>query len=398
MYRLFTIKRYIEQFLMYPFILIGKVIAMSRPLKEEYDVFFFYPGYSTGGAERVNAEIVKAVSDKKVIIFFTKISYNDGMKHFFTLDHVTIVEIGKWVVNKWHYWTNFIQRGRCSYYINSQKKKPVVFIGHCNFGYKLTPHIRRDIKIHELMHMHHAKFTWVWAPFVRFIDTRIIVGEVFKKKFLDCYIKEGIPLKYFERVKKIFYRLEFLPESNHPRNYDLPLKVYYAGRGGPQKRVWIIMEIIKKARSLKLPIVFTLAGPFEEEVPQELITDGTYIGNIKGGENMYQLHKKNDVLLMTSWIEGFPLVIMEAMSFGVIPLVPDIDAIPEHVMTNITGFLLENVLDESKMINDAIEYLMYMVNNPEKLNVLSENAFKHAMKNFSEEVFNREYRKLLCQP
>lgn len=45
---------------------------------------------------------------------------------------------------------------------------------------------------------------------------------------------------------------------------------------------------------------------------------------------MYNFHKDNDVLLMTSAWEGFPLVIMEAMAFGAVPLVSKIDAIPEQ--------------------------------------------------------------------
>lgn len=154
MYKLFTIKRYIEQIIMYPFVLLGKIIATLYPLNDEYDVFLFFPGYAIGGAERVNAEIVKALADKKVIIFFTKNSPNDGMKHFFQLPHVTLKEINKWTDNKWIYWGNLLYRGICSQYINKQKSTPTVFIGQCNFAYKLTPHIKRSIKITELIHMY----------------------------------------------------------------------------------------------------------------------------------------------------------------------------------------------------------------------------------------------------
>ncbi len=394
-YQLFTVKRYVEQFIMFPFIVLGNMIARLKPLREDYDVFLFFPGFGIGGAERVNAEIIKCLDDKKVIIFFTKYSSNDGMKHFFNLPHVTCKEIDRWTDNKWIYWGNLLYRGICSRYINAQKTKPVVFIGQCNFGYKLTPHLRRDIKIHELIHMYDPKFTWVWAPFVPFINTRIIVGEVFKQKFGDCYKRNGIPAHYLDRFHIIFYRLEYIPTIYHERRFDLPLKIYYAGRGGPQKRIWLIVEIIKQCALRKLPVTFKLAGSFKEELPEELIANGTYVGEIKGGEDMYQFHKDNDILLMTSAWEGFPLVIMEAMAFGAIPLVPSIDAIPEHITDGKNGYLVNDVFDEEKFINEILLKVEYICTNNITLQPISKSAFEYSQLQFNAEKFRERYRKVL---
>ena len=44
---------------MFPFIILGKLIAKKTPLDKEYDIFFFLPDYAIGGAEKVNAEIIK---------------------------------------------------------------------------------------------------------------------------------------------------------------------------------------------------------------------------------------------------------------------------------------------------------------------------------------------------
>lgn len=394
-YTLFTIKRYVEQVIMFPFVLLGNLIAYFFPLPEEYDVFFFFPGFAIGGAERVNAEIVKSVSDKKVIIFFTKNSPNEGMKHFFELPHVTLREINKWTDNKWMYWGNLIYRGICSSYINRQRHKTSVFIGQCNFAYKLTPHLRKNIKVNELIHMYDPQFTWVWAPFIQFIHTRIIVGEIFKTKFAACYQQAGIPKKFLERMKIIFYRLEYLPETFHTRNFELPLKVYYAGRGGLQKRVWIIVEIIKQCRALNLPITFKLAGPLREELPHELLHNGTYVGELQGGKEMYDFHMSNDVLLMTSAWEGFPLVIMEAMAFGAIPLVSNIDAIPEHIKNGENGFLIENVLDEQAMVQETIKKLKMLLENKNMLLSYSRNAYNYSNSHFGASLFANNYRQVM---
>lgn len=395
MFTLFTIKRYIEQVVMFPFILIGKLIARLSPLKQDYDVFLFFPGYAIGGAERVNAEILKCLDDKKVMVFFTKKSANQGMFHFFQLPHVAWRDISTWCDNKWLFGGNLIYRGICSTYINRQKKTPVVFIGQCNFGYKLTPHIRRSIAIHELIHMVDARFNWVWGPFVPFINTRILVGDIFIEKYTQLYQAMGIPETYTRRFKKIIYRLEYIPEQFTPRDFSLPLRVYYAGRGGPQKRVHLLVEIIRRCRALALPIEFHLAGSFQSELPQTLIDDGTYVGELQGGEAIYAFHRSHDILLMSSAFEGFPLVIMEAMAFGAVPLVPAIDAIPEHIKNGENGYLLPNAVDEAVLVDDAVERLRYLSEHPETLPSISKNAYEYAKTAFSAERFRLAYREVI---
>jgi glycosyltransferase involved in cell wall biosynthesis len=317
------------------------------------------------------------------------------MKHFFETENVTIREINHWTDNKWIYWGNLVYRGICSAYINSQKKKTTVFVGQCNFGYKLTPHVNRNIIINELIHMFDPKFTWVWAPFIQFINIRVIVGEVFRSKFEKCYRDSGIPEKYLERLKVIFYRLEYLPEKYFERKFELPLKIYYAGRGGPQKRLWIIIDVIRKCRSKNLPVQFKLAGPFKSELPNDLILDGTYVGEIKGGNDMYDFHKSNDILLMTSAWEGFPLVIMEAMAFGTIPLVSEIDAIPEHIQHGVNGYLIRETINETEMIHEICETIVSLIGNCDTLKSNSKNAFKYALENFGEENFRTKYREIM---
>jgi glycosyltransferase involved in cell wall biosynthesis len=175
----------------------------------------------------------------------------------------------------------------------------------------------------------------------------------------------------------------------------LPLKIYYAGRGGPQKRVWIIVEIIKKCKLLNLPVEFKLAGSFKNEIPDAFIQEDIYLGELKGGEEMYNLHKNNDILLMTSAWEGFPLVIMEAMAFGAIPLVTNIDAIPEHITHNKNGYLLNFVTEEAKLIDEAVEQIKKCIDQNESLKLISQNAYDYAISNFSAEKFRQGYREIM---
>ncbi|MFN7423576.1 MAG: glycosyltransferase family 4 protein [Chitinophagales bacterium] len=393
-YQIFLFKRFVEELIMKPFVFLGRMIAKLKPLDQSYDIFFIFPFYTIGGAERINAEIVKSFPDKKSIIFFTKKSANNGMRHFFHNSFSTIHEISRWTDCKWIYFMNFIYRGIISGYINNQKETPIVFNGQSNFGYKVLPHIKKGIRKIELIHAYDPVFTYVWAPFISYIDSRIIIGDVFFEKFKKCYEQEGIPLNYLDRIVKIEYRLVYIPQSFTFINYTYPLKVYYAGRGGRQKRLWILFKIIEESLNLKLPFEFHLAGSFENELTEQVKANVIYHGELNGGEEMYEFHKNGDILLMTSAFEGFPIVIMEAMSWGAIPLVPAVDAIPEHIQDKVNGFLIDETFDEEAMIKETIGKLRNISElSSEKLNEVSNNAFEYIHR-FSSEKFQNAYRKL----
>ena len=379
---------------MFPFVLAGKIYAKLHPLQQQYDYFFFCPSYSIGGGERVQGDIIEAVSDKKIFIIFNRKSANDGSLHLHNRSHTTMYDISKYTDNKYLYFMNFVYRGVCAQYINQQKNKPVVFIAQSNFGYKVTPHIKRSITITELIHMYTADFFWVWAPFIKFIDKRVLLGPSIKEKFKQAYKQNGIPEKYLERIIIIPNCLEYLPAQLIEKPKKDVIDIYYAGRGSAQKRIWIIVKIIEECRKQNLPVRFSLAGSFKNELPQNLIDDGTFIGEIKSGKSMQDLHAKMDMLLMTSAWEGFPMVIMEAMSFGVICNVCAVDEIPNYIEHQQTGLIIEEVNDEAKIIEQAIENIKWMIANPEACISIRNEAFQIAQSRFIRGIFTLSYKKL----
>jgi L-malate glycosyltransferase len=127
MYSLFLLKRWIEDVLMYPLILIGRLIALAKPFNKEFDVFFFFPFYSIGGAEKVHAQIAQAVGNDRCIIFFTRRSKNNLFYEEFRKSGCLLVDISKHTDNKWLYFFNIIYRGIISGHINRQERKPIVF-------------------------------------------------------------------------------------------------------------------------------------------------------------------------------------------------------------------------------------------------------------------------------
>jgi glycosyltransferase involved in cell wall biosynthesis len=83
------------------------------------------------------------------------------------------------------------------------------------------------------------------------------------------------------------------------------------------------------------------------------------------------------------------------MAFGAIPLVPNVDAIPEHIKNGINGFILKEVNNEDEMVNEAVFNIQKLIINNMKLMEISYEAYTYAINNFSVEKFREEYRKAI---
>ncbi|GEP97300.1 glycosyltransferase family 4 protein [Chitinophaga cymbidii] len=395
-YPLITLKRYAEQVIMFPFVLLGKGIAVLRPLQEEYDVFMFFPSYALGGAEKVHAAVVAAMHSEKVIVFFTKRSQNDKLRHFFARPDVKLVEIDRYTGSKWMYWANFIYRGICAQYINSQRRKTAVFNGQCNFAYKLLPHLRKDILKTELIHVSEKKFGWVTFPYIPFINKRVMVADSIIRQIMQQYRELGIPEKYDARARKILYTVP-VPETLPARLPHPVKKIAYFGRGGYQKRLYLLFAIVRKCQAAALPVEFHFAGTFEDEVPEDLKPLVHWHGRIGSDEEMYRLHAQMDILVMTSLFEGFPVVIMEAMSCGVAIVATAVDGIPEHIVDDRNGMLIR-ATEEAAIVEEGFRHVSRLAADDALLASIAQNNHQYAVDHFSKAVFDRAYRNLLELP
>ena len=247
----------------------------------------------------------------------------------------------------------------------------------------------------ELIHVAEKKFAWITFPFIPFLKVRITPGQSITNQHLKYYKEIGVPERYNGRWQTITYKLAMLPTEHQKRKYELPLKVYYAGRGGYQKRLWLLMQIINECSAKNLPIEFHLAGPIEDEIDEDIKKKIIYHGQIKTTEAMYALHQKMDVLIMTSAFEGFPLVIQEAMANGAVPLVTAVDVIPEHIVHGENGYLINNPEDENQVVQSAMNLLQEICQNPGQLNSIRKNAYQYAQTNFGANTFNSAYRKAI---
>ena len=391
MYYLLLIKRFIEDILIFPFILMGRIAAATRPLKKEYKVFFFFPFYHTGGAEKVHVQIAAATGGSDCIIFFTKRSVDDRFLEDFKRTGCDIRELSKFTDNKWLYFLNLFYRGIIAGYINSQAQQPIVFNGQCNFGYKISRWIKRSIPQIELIHSLNS-FSYIRIPFLPFITRTVMISKKRIEDHKNLYQRFTIPSHFLNKISHIPNAIK-LPARSVLKNDQL-FTVLYVGRGTEEKRVNLVTETAKRLNEKKENIQFEMLGDVFGVLKETDYPFITFYGKINDEEKISAIYSKAHALILTSITEGFPMVIIEAMAHSCIILTTAVGDIPYHVKNNENGFLFSNTNDEASIINEATEKIVWLNKNRNEMNRMAGNNIEYAKHNFGIERFNEDYREL----
>lgn len=177
-----------------------------------------------------------------------------------------------------------------------------------------------------------------------------------------------------------------------------PLKLLFAGRiDNIQKNIFILPKILKNLHDRGLNVFITIAGSGEHEKQlqakfEELSLDGKYefVGRVSK-DHLGLLFRTHDFLLNPSNWEGLPMIVLEAMSAGIIPILSSIEP---HKYA-----LGDDIFSEIIPSNDDVEDycdMIYMLNkDPRKRNLISVKLIERWKSNFSIEAFGDNYLNLI---
>ena len=96
-----------------------------------------------------------------------------------------------------------------------------------------------------------------------------------------------------------------------------------------------------------------------------------------------------DIFVLTSRFEGLPLVIIEAMFAGLPVVASNVGGISELVIDGRTGFLTD-----AGWLDDLVEKLLYLINNPKERQRMGEAGRKIAQEEFGVRKMTDKYEKL----
>lgn len=179
-----------------------------------------------------------------------------------------------------------------------------------------------------------------------------------------------------------------------------------------EKRVLVVSNICSLKR---IDLILKIWSQIEQDKKYsdwclDLVGDGTLYNKCKlmahelgletvtfyGKQNPLDYYRRASIFLMTSRTEGWPMVLMESMQMGVIPIVYNsFEALEEIVEDGKTGFIIENNNEKQ-----FIEKLKLLLNNSELRKKMADNAIRSSEK-FEIDVIGKKYEELflsLCNP
>jgi L-malate glycosyltransferase len=262
----------------------------------------------------------------------------------------------------------------------------------------MLPFLRSDLTTTELFHnFAHNKNGMEFFGLAnhQYLTHRFIYDNYTLNNIRKQYKEYGVPDSFLERI--VFIEPGVTIPASHNKNYQLPLKILYAGRGGSQKRVWILNDVIQEIVSRKLPVEFYFAGTMQEDLNAYSKEHSTIYGPLHSEREMYDAYNNAQVLILTSQFEGFPMVIKESMACGCIPLVTALEGNKMHLEHLKNALLIENIMDEKSVAEQAINHIQFLLDRPDELERLSIACYQYAANHFNRELFYRDCRTLLTK-
>jgi glycosyltransferase involved in cell wall biosynthesis len=369
----------------YPFVLLRK--------KHSTHLFFFFDRYAIGGAQRIHLDILKSVEHVSKMVFFTRKSPNDGLKDvFYSVPDTLNYDI--------HIWCDYLllrlfSVHYYSFYLNRHKRVHVLS-SNSTFFYDMLPFLGSHVHKTELLHnFSYGKkgMEFFGLANYRLLDSRIVYDNFTLENIHKQYAAYQVPEVYNERILFIQPGVDvpgLLPLKKSP-----PLNILYAGRGGPQKRVWLLNRIAKHFIAEAAPVSFHFAGPLSGEIDHDVATASHVYGEVRTKDEMNRLYDLCHVIILTSAYEGFPMVIKEGMAYGCVPLVTALEGNKMHLKNGYNSILIDEFENEDAVVKQGIIQVNLLLNDDRKLKQLSETAHEYAQKHFDKAQFLHAYREFL---
>lgn len=237
------------------------------------------------------------------------------------------------------------------------------------------------------------KKNWEWKLFTRIIR-RCTISVVLDKSTQNTLNQAGflnvvcIPNPLSPDIEQKARELPAKPINR------IPNRLIYVGHVIKTKGVYELVEACSQISSVHELI---LIGSYEENVKRDLIEivskreEGRWL-NLAGpqyGNRLFDFMYNSPILILPSYTEGFPMVILEAMALGCAIIASDVGAIPEMLAFTTTapcGICVppQNV----EKLKDAI---IALVNDPLMIESMGKRGNERVLNHYTPEIVIREY-------
>lgn len=349
-----------------------------------------------GGGERVGANLINEFVKENIADKYFYISINKKRKEsFFDLnDKISIKYLNKNNIRMRYYF--FIASFKLIRYIKKEKINILINIGMgtgiisciCKIFIKnlkviSCEHSNLNNKVNNTISQ---KFSQYIAS--KFSNKIITLTEKDKKNYIN---------KFNLSEDKVDYIYNFIDDNllNLKNEYDInSTKIITVGRFDKVKGYDRLVKIAKKVLEKNPDWEWHIYGNGEEFKNIETLIKENQLENklILKGEtsNIYKLYKEYSFYVMTSYYEGFGMVLIEAKA-NYLPIVSfNCPTGPEEIIKDeIDGYLIEN-----NNINQMVKKINFLIENTDVRKNFS-NRSKINLDKFKKEIIMKKWKKLI---
>ncbi len=230
--------------------------------------------------------------------------------------------------------------------------------------------------------------------FIRFDVTRAkAVRVVNQKETPDFLLKAGVPLEKIVYIPSAYIDLSVFSPMGLSKKYDL----IFVGRLVQNKGVGLLLETINKLKNeiFNLKLIIVGDGPLDNELKSKIknlkLQNNTIMyGRAKDSSEIARLINESKILVMPSYNEGGPRVVLEAMACGVPILATPVGIVPDLLKNGLGGEVIawrsEDIAQKVLgLLNDRERYLKYSLAGVEKARQFER---KESIKNYAEKLLN----------
>lgn len=281
------------------------------------------------------------------------------------------------------------------------KKNQTIVVGIAPFDWRL-------VLLIPLFHKHkiyyHTSWTyWDGSKFPKKTTSLLTKRvEITWKKFLEQLVigiftvtesaKRSLVKNYSIRsdIYVVYHSLFDNSDLKSSEKYGEKITLVYVGRLVEEKGINEIIELSNKLDESRYTFKIVGSGPLRSKVNDYAATKSNlfYLGKVNNKNELAGIYNSSDILLLPSkqtvvWEELFGMVLIEAMSFGVIPISTNHVGPKEIITHGVNGFLM----DESSIVTTMQSIIENL--NTEEIRTIQNNSQKYSENYIKERIKGR---------
>ncbi len=234
-------------------------------------------------------------------------------------------------------------------------------------------------------------YKFFFKIFIRFDASTTKAIRVMNGQMVEQMTHLGVPRSKINLIPAAYIDLDVFRPMNLTKEYDL----IFIGRLEKNKGISLLLDAVKKLKfkndNLKLLIVG--AGPLAEELKlkvknEKLEKQVVFHGWASDSREIAEILNKSKILVMPSYNEGGPRVVLEAMACGTPVLATLVGIVPDLFKNAPGGEIINWEADDiaskaGELLSNSDKYKEYSING---LEIAKQFERKEAIKNYADRL------------